>query len=82
MRHRGCTAARAFAGIASVRRREGRRGREREEEEGWTLGSRSYLTLDRNRRFRKSILDAVVLYDDINCRAGDVFKLSCRVNCI
>lgn len=53
-----------------------------EEEEGWTLGSRSYLTFDRNRRFRKSILDVVVLYDDINCRVGDVFKLSCRVNCV
>lgn len=47
------------AGIAGVRGREQGRGDEEEEEEGGlgTLGSHSYLTLDRNRRFRKSILD-------------------------
>lgn len=57
----------------------------RNEEEACTLGTHSYLTLDRNLVvviFRKSIPDAVVSNVAVNCRAGDVRKLSCRANYI
>lgn len=80
MRHRGY----AFAYVRQYsvcEEKRGERNREREEEEEeetkngiGTPGSCSHLTVVVNSECQTHV---VVSYDDINCRDGDVCKLSC-----
>jgi len=82
VRHRGCTSARAFAGIV-VRKRERQKEIERKKRKKWKKKRvwllEVVLTWPQTVIVRKSILDVVVLYNDINCRVGDVCKLSCKL---